>query len=806
MNEKNNLDYISVNSVLSDLDEKLSTMKRKVKHGRLKIQRKKIKSQVMKKHNPTDIKRDKICRDARKKAHSVTANARRHISNDVREGLTLVNPNALTLSEAYDLDFLEEAVGYDIEVNFFDKPEVTPITEGLSVGTTKTGRKKKCKAIGVAEGCFAPISTPAGDRVFSRNHRLYEEDHWECQFENQNLLDRVNTRRMLGTIGHYDKKVDDKDLAKGDVSHIVTALEIREDEKHGRYLWGRLEIINTPAGKLLKEYYDNDIPLFVSSRGGGKLIDVPGKDYKIVDKHRYYCETFDVVKEPGFLEACPEYHSESNNTNDAMEEAFKDVENLLREIADKNGFVIDETNLEALKNTLCESRDAELDEDNNMPKVNVDVTAQDTMEEVVKKVIQPMQDETQTIVKSLAESIAKLTDVVNQVRSDIYEGDEAPAEETAQEVSEEESAEQDAEVAEPKEEVPAEEPKAEEAVEESTETPVEEGKKEEDDKKEECKCGKCDKCKGKKEEEKADECSESEEPAEEPKAEEEPAKEEAPAEEPVAEATEEPTPAEEPKAEEPKEEPAEKVEEQWAHVDPKETVGDKAEHKAPQKDPGEPLKGDVYANEPAPAVAGMKRGEDAPQTTDPTHKEEKPAVNGAILEEEATEEPAGEVTAEEEQQVVDYQAAYEEMKSEVEDATRLIDETTQMFEDFGKRHREVVAEAKEIKESLEERISSLELELNSIKISEKFDVTIETAKEMLSSKSYEAVEEELTESEAKQVEDEAQAKADEVSESIKEETINAKAPVSRQVYSAFATSESQTTNEKSGRQTFSWFN
>ena len=39
-----------------------------------------------------------------------------------------------------------------------------------------------------------------GDRVFSRNRRLYEEDHWECQFENQNLLDRVNTRRMLGTV------------------------------------------------------------------------------------------------------------------------------------------------------------------------------------------------------------------------------------------------------------------------------------------------------------------------------------------------------------------------------------------------------------------------------------------------------------------------------------------------------------------------------------------------------------------------------------------------------------------------------
>ena len=122
MTKENNLDYISANddlttdicNTLSELDEKLTTMKRKVKHGKLKIQKKKIKSQVMKKHNPTDYERENICKKARKKAHSVVANARRNISNGVREGLTIVNPRALTLSEAFGLDFLEEAVGNDV--------------------------------------------------------------------------------------------------------------------------------------------------------------------------------------------------------------------------------------------------------------------------------------------------------------------------------------------------------------------------------------------------------------------------------------------------------------------------------------------------------------------------------------------------------------------------------------------------------------------------------------------------------------------------------------------------------------------
>lgn len=790
MTKNNNLDYISENynmSSLVDLDEKLTTMKRKVKHGKLKIQRKKVKAQVMKKHNPTDYDRENICKNARKKAHSVVANAKRNISNGIREGLTVVNPKAFSISERYGLDFMEEAVGYDVEVKFFDKPESTPITEGLNVGTTKSGKPKKCKAIGIAEGCFAPISTPAGDRVFSRNHRLYEEDHWECQFENQNLLDRVNTRRMLGTIGHYDKKVDDQDLAKGDVSHIVTKLEIREDEKHGRYLWGRLEIINTEAGRRLKEYYDNDIPLFVSSRGGGKLIDIPGKDYKLVDKYKYYCETFDVVKEPGFLEACPEYHSES-------EEALNQLECLLREIADKGGFTVDEAKLAALKETLCESKDAELDEDNNMPKVNVNVTADDTMEQIVKKVIQPMQDETQNIVKALAESVAKLTDTVSKIESDIYEENEVQAEEATQEVSGEENAE--VEVAEPVKE--SEEP-TEPAVEEPTEEVVEGKDKKEDapekDEKEEA-SKKKDTCKKECDKDKCKEIKEeSEEPAEEPKTEEE-VSEDAP--------------------EETVEEPAEeKVEEQWAHEDPKETVGKKEDHKAPQGKPETPLKGDVWANEPAPEVNALKKGENAPQEQDPTNHEEKPAVKGAILEGEdapqegsATVEPA----AEEEQQVIDYQVAYEDMKNEVENATRLIDETTQMFEDFGKRHREVIAESEKATQKLKEHIESLELELNSYKISEKFDVTIEAAKEMLSSKSYEAVEEELKEGEAKQLENETQEKAEEVSEAIKVETIQAKSPVSRKVYSAFATSKSETTKEapikegnSTGRKCFSWF-
>ena len=724
MSNEINLDYITNN--LSQLTERLETAHKRVKHGKLKVQRKKIKSQVMKDHKPVDREREEICKKAREKAHTSVADARRNISNDVRknvkEGLTVVNPHALTLSEAYGFDFIEEACAFtpmNVEVTFFDKAEVTAVSESLDFGKTASGRKRKGKAIGIAEGVFAPIEDKDGNSVFSRNRRLYESNFWCYQLENANVTDRVDTRRMLGTIGHYDKKVDDKDLAEGKVSHIVTNLEIREDDEHGRYLWGRLEILNTPAGRLLKEYYDNEIPLFVSSRGGGKLLDVPGKDYKLVDKDRYYCETFDVVKEPGFLEACPEYHSES----------------------------FEETQVsESLQNEVI----TEENEDINMSEeqVKCNIKADDSMEEIVRKVLNPMN-----------ETLSKLTSLVEQMRADMYVAEDAeePAAEEAPADAEEPA----------KEEAPAEE------VAEAKEACPKCGK-------EKCECE--DDCKCDKEEKKDEKVEEAveevkEEAAEEPKAEEAPVEEvaEEPVKEEVAEEqpAKEEAPAEEPKAEE---EPA------------AEPVKEDAEE-APAE---EPVKEPVKEDAEAPA--------EEPKVEEPAEAEE-PAKEEAPVAEAAEEQEAGEDV--ETEQVVDYQAMYEQMKSEVEDATKQIEELMEMFKDLGKKHKEVVVEAEEA----EKQLLATKNELNSYKLSEKFNITIEEASEMLSSKSYEVVEEELTAAEAKEQEAEAQAKAEQVSESISEPEAP-KAPVSRKVFSVFSADVevSEAVEAKPERKIFSWFN
>lgn len=194
------------------------------------------------------------------------------------------------LSEGFD--FIEESCGLcDVPLSFEEKEVITE----------SEGTKSPFKVIGVCKGVFQPCGE------FSRNNRLYEADHWNHILENAVFQDRLKSRDLLGMIGHMDKRIDDKDIAEGKVSHVVSKLEIREDQQGKPFLYGEMEIFDTPAGRNLKALYEGGANLYVSSRGAGKLLPVPGQTYKKVDKNSYFCETFDVVRRPGFLKAKPLY-------------------------------------------------------------------------------------------------------------------------------------------------------------------------------------------------------------------------------------------------------------------------------------------------------------------------------------------------------------------------------------------------------------------------------------------------------------------------------------------------------------------
>lgn len=506
------------------MSEDIEVIKKKVTNGVYGLEKKDITKKVLKKSKPRDLEREKICKNARKKAHSVVANAKREISKEVRKSLSLSESLSLEYGKDITFDFLEESYGFgspELEIKMLDEPITTELSESISTDSNKY------HVIGVAQGCFAPIG------VMSRNGRLYEEDHWPFILENLNVANKVETRRMLGTIGHHDKKVDDEDMANGVVSHVVSELSIKESEDGSKYVFGKLEILDTPAGNLLKTYYDAGIPLFVSSRGGGKLIQRANESFKRVDKHNFYLETWDVVREPGFLDAKPQYIPEE------ITEAYNNEENNMKK---EN---------ETLETVVTPDMDAE---------------------EIVNKLLHPLGEQ----LNALAEKVSELSEKISATEKVSEDTPVEEVSEDATEVSEEateEVSEETKEVVAEAEEVSEDAPEAEEATEVSEEA------KEAEELTEECHD------KEEKAEEKEDEAKAEEKPAEKPEDDKEEKVSEA-----AEEAIEEPEVSEakeddkEEKAEEKKDEAKEDKEEkaEECHEAVEETKEEVSEEKEPE--------------------------------------------------------------------------------------------------------------------------------------------------------------------------------------------------------------------------------
>lgn len=207
--------------------------------------------------------------------------------------------------------FLDE--GFDfIEESFSAEPLTYTEVDDYEISESEA-KKSPYKILGRCCGNFQPIG------VQSRNQRVYENDHWDVQLHKPEVAERIKSRSMWGTLGHFDRKITDEDVREGRISHVISVLETRRDNNGKPYLYGELEILDTPAGRILEAMYKGGANLYVSSRGAGKLVNVMGDPLKHVDKNSFYFEGFDIVKCPGFLQARPVY--EGIPTEEAVSEA-----------------------------------------------------------------------------------------------------------------------------------------------------------------------------------------------------------------------------------------------------------------------------------------------------------------------------------------------------------------------------------------------------------------------------------------------------------------------------------------------------
>ena len=121
------------------------------------------------------------------------------------------------------------------------------------------------------------------------NNRIYPEATLRREIENYRIF--INDRRALGELDHPDSSI----VNLQNVSHLVT--DVWWD---GKKVMGKIEVLDTPSGNILKSLVNAGIKMGISSRALGSVTQRDGKTY-VEDDLQLIC--FDMVSEPSTPEA-----------------------------------------------------------------------------------------------------------------------------------------------------------------------------------------------------------------------------------------------------------------------------------------------------------------------------------------------------------------------------------------------------------------------------------------------------------------------------------------------------------------------
>jgi len=135
-----------------------------------------------------------------------------------------------------------------VETQLF-KPKGLMLTEG----------KLSNRGNPMVEGILATAEVKNG------NGRYYPRELWEREIDK--YMESVKQNRALGELDHPESSV----INLKNVSHNITEMWWDGDE-----VYGKIEILPTPSGNILKALIENNITVGVSSRGMGSLEDRGG--------------------------------------------------------------------------------------------------------------------------------------------------------------------------------------------------------------------------------------------------------------------------------------------------------------------------------------------------------------------------------------------------------------------------------------------------------------------------------------------------------------------------------------------------
>ena len=120
--------------------------------------------------------------------------------------------------------------------------------------------------------------------TLNQNGRVYPRPILEREIMNYQKMIREN--RALGECDHPDSSV----VELKNVSHIIREAYIQGDD-----VYGKIEILDTPSGKIIQSLIESGVTLGISSRGVGSTVAQGGNQ---VEQDDFQLICFDMVSEP----------------------------------------------------------------------------------------------------------------------------------------------------------------------------------------------------------------------------------------------------------------------------------------------------------------------------------------------------------------------------------------------------------------------------------------------------------------------------------------------------------------------------
>lgn len=173
----------------------------------------------------------------------------------------------------------------------------------------------------IVEGLIQKAETKNGNgRVYPYEVLKREADKY--------LQGPVKERRALGELDHPDSPV----INLKNVSHNIIGLTWQ-----GKDLYGKIEILPTPSGNILRELFNNNITVGISSRGMGSVRQI-GETLEVQDDLELLC--WDFVSTPSTPGAYMDVVNESLNFNQIKSNnKYSKIDSLITEIiCNRTGF------------------------------------------------------------------------------------------------------------------------------------------------------------------------------------------------------------------------------------------------------------------------------------------------------------------------------------------------------------------------------------------------------------------------------------------------------------------------------------